>query len=185
MSLIWHESDGRVTEPSGSVWALVRQPPTDEPSSILQALNGSPRLVVIPTFADIEGPTWLPAVRDRWNRFASALAAGATTADGRLRLFIMPTASAIVSDLPGTLTFLRTYPAYGLVVDPAALLTQSMLRDQMDHLVRIVDALVGHPACEAVVMGGGPEPWEHALQAAALSAGKAVIHRSNTTEQRS
>jgi len=119
-------------------------------------------------------------VRERWSKFAQGLVEVAAFAESPVRLSILPRATDIISDIPGTLTFLRTFPAFGLVVDPAALLVESMLPDRMDHLSRIVDALVKHPACEAVVARDGADEWDRALLGAAEGAGRVVVRRRAT-----
>lgn len=70
------------------------------------------------------------------------------------RLCVRPGAGEVVSDIPSCLTLLRSPVAarVGLVVEPAGLLTPSMVERADDHLERIYSALGEHPGVDAVVL---------------------------------
>lgn len=180
MTLIWEHNSERILQADGSVWGVVRKPQGDGVEEVLSGLERVPRLIVRAGFEDLEGPNWLPAARERWARFAAALLAGAAERDSGMRLLVLPDVEAVLSDIPGTLTFLRTMPGFGLLIEPAGLMAESMVSNRMDHLVRIVETLVGHSSCEGVVVGGGMElgeEWDEGVLSAAKAAGKPVVHR--------
>ncbi len=63
-----------------------------------------------------------------------------------LAIAICPTAAGFPSDIPSTLSFLRTRSsqAIGMVVEPAALLTASMLETAPVHFERMKSSLLTH-----------------------------------------
>ena len=182
MNLTWASESEQILDADGGIWAMVRQPKDEDVEGLLAGLEGVSRLVVRPLFEDAVGLNWLPGARDRWGRFAVALAGRAAERLPGLRLSVMPHAEAILSDIPGTMSFLRTMPGFGLVLNPAALLAESMRANRMDHLVRIVDTLVGHSSCEAVVVGETEgahcDEWDREVLAAAREANRRIVVRS-------
>lgn len=69
-------------------------------------------------------------------------------------LLLRPDASHILSDARSCLTILqqRQSPGLRLLLDPVAMLTPDMLTDADDHLRRLLDTLLHHPATAAVVL---------------------------------
>lgn len=68
-------------------------------------------------------------------------------------LLFRPSASHVLSDPRSCLTFFNKRPSrFGLLLDPIAMLTVSMLPDAGDHLDRILDTLLDRPETRAVVV---------------------------------
>lgn len=66
-------------------------------------------------------------------------------------LILWPSAGDALSDIPSCLSFLRRYESgpFRLLIEPAALLAESMLPRAAEHLERIVDSLADHPGVAA------------------------------------
>jgi hypothetical protein len=94
--------------------------------------------------ADDEGSElpWMPQARARFDSSVGRLATSRGT------FWLWPSASGVLSDVPSTQTFFRARAdqAFGLFLDPAALLTPAMIPKAEDHLARIFAALSGTAA---------------------------------------
>src|SRR6185295_13688299 len=68
--------------------------------------------------------------------------------------WMIPRVGDVLSDIPSSLGFLRSRQGqpFGLLLDPAALLTESMLRHWVDHVERSLEAIGAHEACRAIVL---------------------------------
>lgn len=108
-------------------------------------------LAVVPR-VEADLPAWLPKARAA---FEASLAPWDALAAGR-PVAIWPVSDGAISDIPSTLTFLRGRPAWGLVLDPASLLTPDMTANAEEHLARIAEALAGHSAMLGLVVPSRP-----------------------------
>lgn len=110
-------------------------------------------IMAVRSLSEGDVPAWLPASRGRWDARSAELAVEAEHRG--VRLAIWPHAEDVVSDIPGVVTFCRavsntrggaesvsaaTTP-WGLLLDPAALMTPAMLPNADDHLARLRDML--------------------------------------------
>lgn len=100
----------------------------------------------------VDPRTWGPT---GWGRFEGAcerLAADAA-ATGR-ELWFRTHASHVLSDVPSCLRFLQRRPVgLWLLLDPARMVTESMLSAAEDHVRRIMEALGGAEGVRAVALG--------------------------------
>ncbi|MEO1007412.1 MAG: hypothetical protein AAFX79_02490 [Planctomycetota bacterium] len=99
-------------------------------------------------------PTWTP---DAWAAFEDVL--GATLAEASRRgtqILLRPHSRHMASDVPSIQKTLSLFedPRLGLLLDPAMMLSADMLPDAADHLLRILEALGGHPRTAAVLLTG-------------------------------
>ncbi len=103
--------------------------------------------------------TWSAAGWERLEEACRALAAAAKDAS---EVLFRTHASHILSDVPSCLRFLRQVEQWGgrggLLLDPAAMLTASMLPAAPDHLERVFANLGPHPATAAVVLSNVTSP---------------------------
>jgi len=117
-------------------------------------------------------PGWLPADEgepvspaDPGVSFRTFAAAGRSALDAALarvrtaaaggRVLLRPTATSALSDIPSVRSVANGWGAadpFGLLLDPAALLTPGMLDKADDHLVRMAEELVPLPAVRAVLV---------------------------------
>lgn len=102
----------------------------------------------------------------------------------------MPAAAHVLSDPQSCLTFLRARAGqpFGLMLDPALLLTPAMLGRAEDHLRRAMEALGRHPAVAALRLTNiqisraeqgpslRPEPLHRGVLDARLLASLAAAH---------
>jgi hypothetical protein len=94
--------------------------------------------------------TWTPAGRAA---LASACKTWRTALSPRgVQLCLRPHARHILSDVQGTLAFLRSHPDLHLVLDPASLFAASMLQRAEDHLARIFESLGSHRTTVALLL---------------------------------
>lgn len=108
--------------------------------------------------------TWGPAGRAALDALCDRLAPDLDAA-GRTLLF-RPRAGDVLSDAPSSAAFLhaRAGGPFGLLLDPAAMLTPGMILRAGDHVARLLGALAGHPSVAGVVLmnvrlaRGGMEP---------------------------
>lgn len=141
----WRVSDALVDD-AGVVraWVSAINPLHDEipmrswGSGAMIAMSGAGR-------AD-ELPAWMPRARERFAQAARSLAALGGD------LWIWPRSDHTLSDVPSVLTFLRAHERVGLLLDPGAMLSPTMLANADDHLARIFEALGPHPQTRAVVL---------------------------------
>lgn len=140
------------------------------------------RIGVGPT--DDEHPVipWLAPARARAEEILDSVIA-ACVARG-VRPVLLPHAQDAFSDIPSTLTLLRARgDVLGLLLDPASLMTASMLDRQAEHLTRFALAFMDLPALAAVRFDAGladgpaAREWD-ALVAAADRAGVPVIRQA-------
>lgn len=180
---------GRITGP-GAVPALVSglsitdAPP--EPSPGAQAV-----VVGCAASADADDPaeaslaSWGPRGRAAMDAGLAAWIERARV--GGWELWLRPDARGLVSDAPTVLGLLRRHAGspLRLFLEPAALLTPSMIPRAEDHLRRVCEALAGHEATAAVLVTNlegepaerGPIPGEllALVERAARAAGKPVV----------
>jgi hypothetical protein len=107
--------------------------------------------IVLRSLVKGDAPAWLPASRRAWDDRLALLTALAQR--HAVRPLLWPHAQDVVSDVPGIVTFCRAQPTphddtapaadrgWGVLLDPAALLTPDMLTNAGDHLARVRDAL--------------------------------------------
>jgi hypothetical protein len=95
-----------------------------------------------------------------------------------LEWWFVPSVGDVLSDIPSTLAFMRGRQGQPLriLLDPGALLTESMLGHWEDHVGRASDAIGGHESCRGVVLHGvgersGEDP-ESRLALTTLAAGR-------------
>jgi hypothetical protein len=72
----------------------------------------------------------------------------------RLTVCLKPQATHVISDVPSTLAALRAHPALRLALEPAALLTDSMLAHRAQHLERMKHAFAQHPQVACLIVRG-------------------------------
>ena len=99
--------------------------------------------------------TWTATGWEAFNALLPPLEEEAV-ATGR-SLWLRPHARHVLSDAQGTLSAVRSLgeaSPVGLLLDPAGMLTASMLDAAEDHLNRIAEALLEHPRTAAVVITG-------------------------------
>ncbi len=142
----------------------------EAPASVLALWSGW-----IPSTADPRATgihTW---TGQGWSQFASLCdrLRPRLTELGRSVLF-RPHASHVLSDPRSCLTFFneRDTPTLGLLLDPVAMLTPSMLADAPDHLDRILGTLVSHPATRAVILTDAAPSGEDRLSQVPLGRGE-------------
>jgi hypothetical protein len=116
--------------------------------------------------------TWGPRAREALDRACDALAPGLR--ESGVTLVLRPDARQILPDVPSVLAFLRkrSDQPFEVILDPMALLTESMVERAEDHLARALDAAAGHPGVPMLLLtnvrsveGGGlePSPVNHGL----------------------
>lgn len=96
--------------------------------------------------------SWLPENRACLNQFLTSF----LSQDASTELWLLPRAGDVVSDVPSIATLLRSVggPRLGVVLDPAAILTPSMLERAEEHLDRVRTTLGSAPGVRAVVASG-------------------------------
>jgi len=124
----------------------------DEPGAMPARLGALPRIVRSAPLGG--GLAWLSPARAAWFARADAL----ERAPGGAPLVIYPRARDVISDVPSTLTFLRSRPAWRLMLDPAELLTPEMVERAEEHLTRFADTLAQHEAMLGVVLPSDDDP---------------------------
>lgn len=94
--------------------------------------------------------TSVEAFHGACRRWLGVIAPGAT-------LLLWPRADQIISDIPSAWSLLRTLETerLGLVLDPDAMITESMRSHRADHLQRFADALASEPRTALVIDRGG------------------------------
>lgn len=81
-----------------------------------------------------------------------------------IEMALWPNVGEALSDVPSCLSFLRRYESgpYKLLIEPAALLAESMVPRAGEHMERILDSLAEHPGVAAMLVsnvefsGGSP-----------------------------
>lgn len=125
----------------------------NDPSTIESAfgkVSPSTTQVVLTLRSDAADLLWMPK---EIARATELLDAAITSAQSRnLVAAICPIATGFPSDIPSTLSFLRARPLLWLVLEPAALLTTSMLETSHVHLDRIRSTLLAHDRLAGVVL---------------------------------
>ncbi len=124
-------------EPEQAGYALGRTAPAG-----MAAIRSGPEVV------DGPGVAWMPDARARFDAFAAGFErAVATRPDGCFPA-VWPHSHGAVSDAPSIQAFMRGRHERGwrFVLDPAALVTPSMMPLLEDHLCRLLDLLGDHPA---------------------------------------
>ncbi|MBS0195191.1 MAG: hypothetical protein JSR77_00375 [Planctomycetes bacterium] len=145
----------RIISPSGDVFGAVAvlDPATATPARLdaiaLAAANC--RRLILRFEPNDDTPAWLPEPRRVFEQCAQLLQSAA--ASHSLEPVIWPLAGAAVSDAPSIATFLRSYPAWRFIFDPAALLVPDMLDRAQEHLTRLHEALGSHDRIAAAVIG--------------------------------
>ncbi len=98
----------------------------------------------------VEGPgvAWMPEARVRFEAFAAGFERAVAPRLGVSYPAIWPHAHGAVSDAPSLQAFIRGRQDRGwrFVLDPAGLLTPSMMPLVHDHLRRLLDLIGDHPA---------------------------------------
>lgn len=131
---------------------------TAAPEEILGDAVGATRLVSrsgwIAQGRTSEDPVipWAAGARGALDQAVEALAPA--MAGRGITLLLWPRAGDVLSDIPSTLTFLRRWSGggVGLLLEPAALIAESMLGRVEEHLGRIGEALGAHEATAAILM---------------------------------
>lgn len=156
-----------ITHDGGEWGAIVDSDIATDPSSPALrgelAKLGATRVVVAHARPAQEGDrpalAWTRASVDAFHgacrRWLGALATGAT-------LLLWPRADQVVSDIPSAWSLLRTLETerLGLVLDPDAMITESMREHRADHLQRFADALASEPRTAMLIDRGGlPEDY--------------------------
>lgn len=88
---------------------------------------------------DPETPAWFPSYRPVFERFVGEAARGGS------ELWLWPRASDLLSDTPSVGWFIRAFAqhGFGIVLDPAALVTEVMKTRLVEHIERIRE-LISH-----------------------------------------
>jgi hypothetical protein len=145
---------------------------------IVGQAQGAPALVVrsgwLPDDEENIARRWSAQVRSSLDERLAHLLQRAKAAG--VSVWLSPRASDLISDLPSTLSALRTHEGLGLFLDPGALLTESMKARAAEHVARMIEALVAHDRCAAVALGSGvPAALRGDLERAAAVAGKPIV----------
>ncbi|MBL8761035.1 MAG: hypothetical protein JNL50_06995 [Phycisphaerae bacterium] len=148
---------------NGEAWgAIVDSDIAGDPGALGAATDlknlGATRIIVAharpATYGDRPVLTWtrasVEAFQAACRRWLDAIAPGAT-------LLLWPRADQLVSDIPSGLSLLRAFEGerLGLVLDPDAMITASMLAHRADYLDRFADALASHASTALVMDRGG------------------------------
>jgi sugar phosphate isomerase/epimerase len=149
--LTWAE--GRILE-SGHAWAELAEANlvTAAPGEFFG--TGAPRVVTRSGWLDRvdeePAPSWTSGPRARFEHAMESIVPIARER-GTL-LLIRPSAGDMISDIPSSLGMLRKWAGQpvGLLLEPAALFTGSMLGHAEDHLQRIGETLGEHPSTAAI-----------------------------------
>lgn len=149
---------GIISRGDGSQWGRAHG------ESLLGGTGSYPEGTTVLRSGSLDGPafeTWGPKGWAALEARCDALAGDLDGADRQpgTRLLLLPHASDVLSDTQRCLTFLTKRGGgaggFGVVIDPMALLTESMLERAGDHLARVaasvlpaygVAAMVIHPA---------------------------------------
>lgn len=117
---------------------------------------GAPRLVVSTEVGGGER-VWGPRVVGEFDRAVDALARGVEGAGARVLL--RPSSRGVLSDIPSVLRFARRAEGtrLGVLLEPSALLAESMMAHAEDHVVRMGEML-GPLGCVEGVFLSGVEP---------------------------
>ncbi len=118
--------------------------------SCFAQIGKSTTQVVLTLGTDAADLLWMPKEVARATELLDAAIAVAQSRN--LAPAICPHATGFPSDIPSTLSFLRARPAIGLVVEPAALLTSSMLETAHVHLERVKSSLLVHERLAGLVV---------------------------------
>lgn len=102
--------------------------------------------VLLPPTGD-EG-MWMPGPRAAFQELAMVFEARHA---GR-KVAVWPRAASALSDVPSTSAFMRAHEAWGLVLEPAALLTEEMATRAGEHLERIVSSLASHERLVGMIL---------------------------------
>lgn len=102
--------------------------------------------VLLPPTGD-EG-MWMPGPRAAFQELAANFEARHA---GR-GVAVWPRAGSALSDVPSTNAFMRGHESWGLVLEPAGLLTEEMVSRAEEHLERIVVSLAAHERLVGVVL---------------------------------
>jgi hypothetical protein len=145
--LLTIDAAGNIANPDGSPWASWSQswaPSTAAP----RVLTTSSK----PSDDERQWAAWSPAARAEFLGRCDDVDAPFRYAGKTL--CILPRASDPLSDVPGTLTFLRQRGTSNVrvVLDPALLLTSSMLGNAEDHLTRAILSIGQMPGLEAIIL---------------------------------
>lgn len=118
----------------------------------LQAISGTPRMILRSQRdnSDAEGSfaSWSTAGWEAFEVAVSEITKTLKSRDQPCQLIIWPGAGSVLSDAISTLTFARKDTGAGLLIDPVAWISETMLADSEDHLSRFAQALV---LCESAV----------------------------------
>ncbi len=130
----------------------------------------------------VEGPgvAWMPEARARFEAFAAGFERAVAPRPGDLFPAIWPHARGAISDAPSLQAFIRGRQERGwrFVLDPAGLLTPSMMPLLHDHLRRLLDLIGGHPAaCLLIEDEATRHAWPHGWQAREREATGATLPR--------
>lgn len=114
---------------------------------------------------------WGPRARAALDAACAGLE-GALAGAG-LTLYLRPRAGDVLSDVPSCLGFLRSNSQghFGLVLEPGALLAESMLPRAQEHLDRAVGALLDQPSLGALIVTNVERTQDGRLTAAPLHRG--------------
>ncbi|MFO0857647.1 MAG: hypothetical protein U0640_09865 [Phycisphaerales bacterium] len=100
---------------------------------------------------ELDQPLWLPTPRAQWSKFAKHLE---SICPESTQLVLWPRSTDVISDSPSTLSFIRSNPKWKFLVDPASLITESMRRDVMEHVDRLIELMIAHDACAGIIHPG-------------------------------
>lgn len=149
---------------------MIRKTPGDVVSAMIEknVLDGSEPALERPSGVDrvmvwsgwVEGtegePAWFrTSSAGAWERLlAWCKGAAAWAWEEGVRVWIRPRAEHVVSDAPRCMALARELGDWpiDIVLDPASMLTATMLGDGNEHVERIVSSLAGHPQVAALVL---------------------------------
>lgn len=164
--LLTIDAAGNIANPDGSPWAswAARWTPS---TTAPRVLTTSAK----PSEDERQWAAWSPAARAEFlgrcdDADATFRAAGQT-------LCILPHAADPLSDVPGVLTFLRQRGTSNVrvVLDPALLLTASMIANAEDHLARAILSIGQMPGLEAIILRNIQPTDDGSFESVPLEAG--------------
>lgn len=143
--------DHEIRNADGPVGTFLSSANSLDDASWPTRINPTKLLLVRSGFAlgdELDQPLWLPAPRAQWSKFAKHLE---TICPETTQLVLWPRSTDVISDSPSTLSFIRSNPKWKFLVDPASLITESMRRDVMEHVDRLIELMIAHDACAGII----------------------------------
>jgi hypothetical protein len=152
----WH-----LVSPERAEAAILESNPLAAHGSALPATIATPALVVrsgrLEADSDDEADrmdaarrTWSAEGRERFDRAWTDL--NARAASRGVDLWLHPVAGDVLGDIPAIRSLAQGSPGAAVFLEPAALITRSMLNEAEDHFVRMLDPLLGAGVVRAVAI---------------------------------